>query len=74
MLLLLQSDRDDLHDGGADHFSKVIHGKLKQNKSKTTIEVLTPDFLRKGNDAYKKVVNANPDVFNHNIETVPAFI
>ena len=62
-------DRDDLNDGGADHFSKVIYEIRKMNK-KTTIEVLTPDFLRK-KDAYKKVVNANPDVFNHNIETVP---
>ena len=63
-------DRDDLNDGGASHFSKVISETRKVNK-KTTIEVLTPDFLRKG-DSYKKVVNANPDVFNHNIETVPS--
>ncbi len=62
-------DRDDLNDGGADHFSKVIYEIRKMNR-KTTIEVLTPDFLRK-KDAYMKVVNANPDVFNHNIETVP---
>ena len=59
-----------LDDGGAEHFSKVILETRKMNKN-TTIEVLTPDFLRKGN-AYKKVVNANPDVFNHNIETVPS--
>ena len=62
-------DRDDLIDGGANHFYEVIIETKKQNP-KTTIEVLTPDFLRKG-DSYKKVVEAAPDVFNHNIETVP---
>ena len=63
-------DRDDLIDGGAEHFSKVIHEVRKMNNS-TTIEVLTPDFLRKGK-AFTKVVLAEPDVFNHNIETVPS--
>ena len=63
-------DRDDLKDGGAHHFSRVILEIRKINKN-TTIEALTPDFLRKG-DAYVKVINANPDVFNHNIETVPS--
>ena len=62
-------DRDDLIDGGAKHFYEVIIEARKQNPE-TTIEVLTPDFLRKG-DAYKIVVKAKPDVFNHNIETVP---
>ena len=62
--------RDDLQDGGANHFYKVIKETRKINKN-TTIEVLTPDFLRKG-ESYKKVVYANPDVFNHNIETVPS--
>ena len=62
-------DRDDLMDGGADHFYEVIIETRKQNPN-TTIEVLTPDFLRKG-DSFKKVVDAKPDVFNHNIETVP---
>ena len=62
-------DRDDLVDGGANHFYEVITETRKQNPN-TTIEVLTPDFLRKG-DAYKKVIEAKPDVFNHNIETVP---
>ncbi len=62
-------DRDDLNDGGAKHFYEVILETRKQNPE-TTIEVLTPDFLRKG-DNYKKVINAKPDVFNHNIETVP---
>ena len=64
-------DRDDLDDGGAKHFYKVIIETRKQNPS-TTIEVLTPDFLRKG-ESYKKVADAAPDVFNHNIETVPGF-
>ena len=68
-VVITSVDRDDLEDGGADHFSKVILETRKLNKN-TTIEVLTPDFLRKGN-SYKKVVNSNPDVFNHNIETVP---
>tara|TARA_B100000965_G_scaffold102770_1_gene84585 strand:+ start:1270 stop:2208 length:939 start_codon:yes stop_codon:yes gene_type:complete len=62
-------DRDDLIDGGAAHFYEVIIETRKQNP-KTTIEVLTPDFLRKG-ESYKKVIEAKPDVFNHNIETVP---
>ena len=62
-------DRDDLIDGGSKHFYEVIIETRKQNPN-TTIEVLTPDFLRKG-DSYKKVIEAKPDVFNHNIETVP---
>tara|TARA_B100001123_G_C15253661_1_gene1003765 strand:- start:653 stop:1603 length:951 start_codon:yes stop_codon:yes gene_type:complete len=62
-------DRDDLKDGGANHFFEVITETRKINPS-TTIEVLTPDFLRKG-ESYKKVIEAKPDVFNHNIETVP---
>ena len=62
-------DRDDLNDGGANHFFEVIN-EIKKLNSSTTIEVLTPDFLRKG-ESYKKVVEAAPDVFNHNIETVP---
>ena len=69
-VVITSVDRDDLKDGGASHFSKVILETRKFNKN-TTIEVLTPDFLRKGN-AFKKVVKANPDVFNHNIETVPS--
>ena len=69
-VVITSVDRDDLVDGGANHFSKVIQETRKINEN-TTIEVLTPDFLRKGG-AYKKVVNASPDVFNHNIETVPS--
>ena len=69
-VVITSVDRDDLIDGGAKHFSKVIHEVRKMNNS-TTIEVLTPDFLRKGK-AFTKVVLAEPDVFNHNIETVPS--
>tara|TARA_Y100000590_G_scaffold261861_1_gene293911 strand:- start:62 stop:751 length:690 start_codon:yes stop_codon:yes gene_type:complete len=69
-VVITSVNRDDLQDGGADHFSKVIIETKKINKN-TTVEVLTPDFLRK-NQAYEKVVAANPDVFNHNIETVPS--
>ncbi len=69
-VVITSVDRDDLEDGGASHFSKVILETKKINKA-TTIEVLTPDFLRKG-ESYKIVVKSNPDVFNHNIETVPS--
>jgi len=69
-VVITSVDRDDLEDGGADHFSKVVLETRKLNLN-TTIEVLTPDFLRKKH-AYKKVINSNPDVFNHNIETVPS--
>ena len=69
-VVITSVDRDDLDDGGSEHFFKVINQTRKSNPN-TTIEVLTPDFLRKG-DAYKKVLDAKPDVFNHNIETVPS--
>ena len=69
-VVITSVDRDDLSDGGSKHFHDVILATKKLNP-KTSIEVLTPDFLRKG-DAYKKVIEANPDVFNHNIETVPS--
>ena len=68
-VVITSVDRDDLKDGGSDHFFKVITQVRKMNP-KTSIEVLTPDFLRKG-ESYRKVIAANPDVFNHNIETVP---
>jgi len=69
-VVITSVDRDDLEDGGSSHFYKVI-SEIRKINTNTTIEVLTPDFLRKG-DSYKKVVNAKPDVFNHNIETVPS--
>jgi lipoic acid synthetase len=62
-------DRDDLDDGGAGHFAAVIRA-LHQSAPTTTIEVLTPDFMRKPG-AIETVVAARPDVFNHNLETVP---
>ena len=69
-VVITSVDRDDLYDGGSNHFYEVIT-VTRKNNPKTSIEVLTPDFLRKG-EAYKKVLEANPDVFNHNIETVPS--
>jgi len=68
-VVITSVDRDDLSDGGSNHFKKVVETTRDKNP-KTTIEVLTPDFLRKGN-SYKKILEADPDVFNHNIETVP---
>ncbi|MER8576704.1 lipoyl synthase [Mesorhizobium sp. M1409] len=62
-------DRDDLVDGGAEHFEKVIWA-IRAVSPRTTIEVLTPDFLKKPG-ALERVVAAKPDVFNHNLETVP---
>ena len=69
-VVITSVDRDDLEDGGSNHFYEVITMTKKINPN-TSIEVLTPDFLRKG-EAYKRVLDANPDVFNHNIETVPS--
>ena len=69
-VVITSVDRDDLIDGGSNHFKKVIETTRLKNPN-TTIEVLTPDFLRKG-DSYKKILEAKPDVFNHNIETVPS--
>ena len=69
-VVITSVNRDDLSDGGSNHFYNVVVQTKKTNPN-TTIEILTPDFLRKG-DAYKKVIKSNPDVFNHNIETVPS--
>ncbi|HZP77081.1 MAG TPA: lipoyl synthase [Pseudolabrys sp.] len=63
-------DRDDLADGGAEHFAQTIRA-IRARTPATTIEVLTPDFLRK-DGAVERVVSAKPDVFNHNLETVPS--
>jgi len=68
-VVITSVDRDDLPDGGSGHFFEVINVTRIKNPN-TSIEVLVPDFLRKG-DAYKKVLEADLDVFNHNIETVP---
>jgi lipoic acid synthetase len=69
-VVITSVDRDDLEDGGANHFAQCIL-EIRKMCPNTSIEVLTPDFLRKG-DAYKIIVDAKPDVFNHNIETVPS--
>jgi lipoic acid synthetase len=63
-------DRDDLDDGGAGHFAETIHA-IRERCPTTTVEILTPDFLRK-KGALERVVAAKPDVFNHNLETVPS--
>lgn len=68
-VVITSVDRDDLDDGGAGHFAETINA-IRQASPTTTIEVLTPDFLRK-RDAWKVVADAKPDVFNHNLETVP---
>ncbi|WP_280642122.1 lipoyl synthase [Rhodomicrobium vannielii] len=63
-------DRDDLEDGGAAHFAATIRA-IRAAAPATTIEVLTPDFLKKGARPLETVIAAKPDVFNHNLETVP---
>ena len=68
-VVITSVDRDDLDDGGAGHFAETILA-VRDASPDTTIEVLTPDFLRK-RDAWKVVADAKPDVFNHNLETVP---
>jgi lipoic acid synthetase len=69
-VVITSVDRDDLEDGGAAHFAAVVRA-IRAACLKTTIEVLTPDFLRK-DGAVETVVAARPDIFNHNLETVPA--
>ncbi len=69
-IVITSVDRDDLADGGAEHFANVIK-ELRAKAPGTTIEVLTPDFMRK-NDSVYTVTSARPDVYNHNIETVPS--
>jgi lipoic acid synthetase len=69
-VVITSVDRDDLPDGGAEHFAQVIRA-IRRRTPQTTIEVLTPDFLRK-EGALEVVVAAKPDVFNHNLETVPS--
>ena len=69
-IVMTSVDRDDLSDGGARHFAETIRA-IRERCPQTTIEVLTPDFLRK-DGALEIVVDAKPDVFNHNLETVPS--
>ena len=69
-VVITSVDRDDLSDGGAIHFSKTIKA-IRKSSPNTTIEILTPDFLRKEN-AVDVILEEEPDVFNHNLETVPS--
>ena len=69
-VVITSVDRDDLADGGAEHFAQTIRA-VRHRSPGTTIEILTPDFLKCPPEALEKVVEARPDVFNHNLETVP---
>jgi lipoic acid synthetase len=69
-VVITSVDRDDIKDGGAEHFAQTIRA-IRQRSPNTTIEILTPDFLRCDPSALEVVVQARPDVFNHNLETVP---
>ncbi len=68
-IVITSVDRDDLADGGAQHFADTVRA-IREAAPEATIEILTPDFMRKG-DAANIVIDAGPDVFNHNLETVP---
>ncbi len=69
-VVITSVDRDDLADGGADHFAQTIRA-VRHRSPGTTIEILTPDFLKCAPEVLEAVVAAKPDVFNHNLETVP---
>jgi lipoic acid synthetase len=69
-IVVTSVDRDDLPDGGARQFVRVIE-ELRKHAPNTTIEILTPDFRNKAKDAVRAIVEARPDVYNHNLETVP---
>ena len=69
-VVITSVDRDDVEDGGAEHFAQTIRAVRRQSPD-TTIEILTPDFIRCASEALETVVAAKPDVFNHNLETVP---
>ena len=69
-VVITSVDRDDLEDGGAVHFANTINA-IRRKCPKTTIEILTPDFLKCDDEVLKVIVDACPDVFNHNLETVP---
>nr|WP_319251088.1 lipoyl synthase [uncultured Celeribacter sp.] len=69
-VVITSVDRDDLDDGGAEHFAMTIRA-IRKRSPETTIEILTPDFLKSKPGALETVVEARPDVFNHNLETVP---
>lgn len=69
-IVITSVDRDDLPDGGATQFVRVIE-ELRKRAPSTTIEILTPDFRNKASEAVARIVDARPDVYNHNLETVP---
>lgn len=69
-VVITSVDRDDLADGGAAHFAEVVRA-IRAAAPTTTVEILTPDFLRKPVSAAELIIDAKPDVFNHNLETVP---
>jgi len=69
-VVITSVDRDDLEDGGAEHFARTIRA-IRHRTPETTIEILTPDFLKCAPEVLETVVAARPDVFNHNLETVP---
>ncbi|WP_281826728.1 lipoyl synthase [Jannaschia rubra] len=69
-VVITSVDRDDVEDGGAEHFAQTIRA-IRKRAPDTTIEILTPDFIRCAPEALEVVVAARPDVFNHNLETVP---
>jgi lipoic acid synthetase len=69
-IVITSVDRDDLADGGATQFVRVIN-ELRKRAPNTTIEILTPDFRNKADEAVRRIVDARPDVYNHNLETVP---
>jgi lipoyl synthase len=70
-VVITSVDRDDLDDGGANHFAECIR-KIRKKSLLTTIEILTPDFRGKAESALETIVSARPDVYNHNVETVPS--
>jgi len=69
-VVITSVDRDDLKDGGAGHYAEVIR-ELKARQPEVTIEILTPDFQRKPDSCLDTIMDAKPDIFNHNLETVP---
>ena len=69
-VVITSVDRDDLHDGGAAHFAATVRA-IRAQAPEATVEILTPDFLRKPLSAVEEVIDSRPDVFNHNLETTP---